>query len=138
MRCIFVLVFTLTIIFCGYAQENQLSVKVIGIPETKGNVSVAVYNTEDSFLKFEGVFKSDSILAKAGETTLHFKDLPIGEYALAVFYDANGNGKLDTNWLGIPKEKVGFSKARMRTFGPPTYKDCSFSHNGITKIEISL
>ncbi len=137
MRHILVLVFFLAV-FSSYAQENQLSVKVKGIPETKGNVSVAVYNTEDSFLKFEGVFKSDSILAQVGETTLHFKGLPNGEYALAVFYDANGNGKLDTNWLGIPKEKVGFSKAKMRTFGPPTYKDCSFSHNGHTEIEISL
>jgi uncharacterized protein (DUF2141 family) len=36
-------------------------------------------------------------------------DLAPGSYAVSVFHDANGNGKLDT-FVGIPKEGYGFSR----------------------------
>ncbi len=38
-----------------------------------------------------------------------FEDISPGTYALAVIHDENGNGKLDTNWVGIPTEGYGFS-----------------------------
>jgi len=83
-------------------------------------------------------FKSDSIAAKKGVTKLSIKDVPEGEYALAIFYDENGNDKLDTNWLGIPKEKVAFSNAKMKTFGPPKFKECAFKLSTDTKINVSF
>jgi uncharacterized protein (DUF2141 family) len=39
-------------------------------------------------------------VAKLG--ALDFPDLPSGSYAVALFHDENGNGKLDT-FAGIPK-----------------------------------
>lgn len=106
--------------------QNELSVEVHGVPSSEGKISVAVYDSEEGFLKFDKVFKCDSIAAQKGVTHLSIKNIPEGEYALAVFYDKNGNDKLDTNWLGIPTEKVAFSKAKMKTFGPPAFKECSF------------
>ena len=35
--------------------------------------------------------------------------LPAGTYAVQVMHDANGNDKLDTNFMGIPVEGYGFS-----------------------------
>ena len=32
-----------------------------------------------------------------------------GEYLIAIFYDTNNNGILDTNLFGFPKEPVGLS-----------------------------
>jgi uncharacterized protein (DUF2141 family) len=49
-----------------------------------------------------------------------FEDIPPGTYALAVIHDENMNGKLDTNWLGIPKEGYGFSNAVKAMRGAPT------------------
>ena len=92
--------------------QNELEITVHGVPESHGKVSVAIYNKEDGFLKFDKVFKYDSIAAEKGTTKILVKDLPIGEYAVAVFYDENSNDKLDTNWLGIPKEKVGNGQSR--------------------------
>jgi len=69
---------------------------------------------------------------------MHITDLPAGEYALAIFHDENNNGKLDTNWLGIPKEKVAFSKAKMKTFGPPKFKECAFKMSSDHEIHIDL
>lgn len=118
--------------------QNELAVEVHGVPDSVGKISVAVYDNEEGFLKFDKVFKCDSIAAQKGITKISIKDLPQGEYALAVFYDENGNDKLDTNWMGIPKEKVAFSNAKMKTFGPPKFKECVFKVSSDTKIDITL
>ncbi|WP_350289260.1 DUF2141 domain-containing protein [uncultured Croceitalea sp.] len=118
--------------------QNLVSIDVHDVPSSKGKISVAIYNTKEGFLKFDKVFKCDSIVAQKGITHIAIKDIPEGEYALAIFHDVNGNNKLDTNWLGIPKEKVAFSNAKMRTFGPPSFKDCAFNVEKDTRISVSL
>lgn len=118
--------------------QNQISVDIHDVPSSEGKISVAVYNNADGFLKFDKVFKCDSIIAQKGITKIFINDLPKGEYALAIFHDENGNDKLDTNWLGIPKEKVAFSKAKMKTFGPPGFKECAFKLESDMAIAISL
>ncbi|MEM9076750.1 MAG: DUF2141 domain-containing protein [Bacteroidota bacterium] len=116
--------------------QHTLSVTVYNVPSSDGKVSVAMYDSASSFLKFEEVVKSGSSSAQEGMTTVTIKDIPEGEYAIALFHDKNGNDALDTNWLGIPKEKVAFSKAKMRTFGPPKYEDCAFRITSDDKISI--
>ncbi|WP_422858413.1 DUF2141 domain-containing protein [Flagellimonas sp. S174] len=116
--------------------QHTLSVTVYNVPSSKGKVSVAMYDSASSFLKFDEVAKSGSASAKEGMTVLTLEDVPEGEYAIALFHDKNGNDVLDTNWLGIPKEKVAFSKAKMRTFGPPKYEDCTFKVTSDGKISV--
>ena len=112
----------------GFGQ-NTLSVEVQGVRNSQGTVNVAVYNQSNGFLEFDKVYKSDLAKANQGSTLVLLKGLPEGDYALAVFHDENGNEELDTNWLGIPKEDVGFSNAKMKTFGPPSFKECAFGLN---------
>ncbi len=121
----------------GIAQ-NSLSVEVHGVKNSDGKINVAVYNNSDDFLKFDQVYKSDSAKANEGITHLQIDNLPKGEYALAIFHDENGNDELDTNWLGIPKEDIGFSNAKMKTFGPPSFKDCLFPLQKSYHITVTL
>jgi uncharacterized protein (DUF2141 family) len=74
----------------------------------------------------------------ARHLTAHFKDLPPGQYAAVVFQDFNGNGKLDKNFLGIPKEPYGFSNDARGSAGPPKFSDAAvtLSPDGTTKIEL--
>lgn len=128
-------IFSPLLTFC----QTEITVDVMGVPSSDGMISVAVYDTEDGFLKFESAVAFDSIVANKGMTRLSIKGLPKGEYALAIFHDENGNDILDKNWLGIPKEKVAFSKSKMKTFGPPKFKECSFMVGADqTKIEVAL
>lgn len=106
--------------------QHTLRMEITGVESTKGEVSAALYTDQHSFLKFDKVFKAVSAKAVEGVTTLVVNNIPDGTYAVAVFHDKNGNGKLDTNMLGIPKEPVAFSKAKMKTFGPPKFKECAF------------
>lgn len=118
--------------------QHKITVQVEEVPSSKGKVSVALYNSHDTFLKFDKVFASGTAKATEGTTTVEVNEVPNGEYAIALFYDENGNDELDTNWFGIPKEKVAFSHAKMRAFGPPKYKDCSFKVDKDVSLKISL
>ena len=118
--------------------QNTISVLVNNVNSASGHVNVAVYDSDETFLSFDKVLATETVPANKGSVTLKIEDLPVGEYALAVFHDENNNGELDTNWLGIPKEKVAFSKGKMRTFGPPKYRDCAFKVTSDYEIIIDL
>lgn len=118
--------------------QNTISVHVNNVGSNEGHIKVAVYDSDDSFLSFEHVYRGSSVVAQKGQVSLEMQGFPSGEYALAVFHDENGNGRLDTNWLGIPKEKVAFSNAKMKTFGPPKYKECAFKVTSNHEINIDF
>ncbi len=118
------------------AAQHTLRMKIKGVETTEGKVSAALYTDQNSFLKFDKVFKAVSAKAEKGVTTLVVEDIPDGNYAIAVFHDKNGNGKLDTNMFGIPKEPVAFSNAKMKTFGPPKFSECAFAITKDTEITI--
>lgn len=130
------LLFLLVPIF-GMAQ-NRLSISIEGVETSNGKISVAIYANENGFLEFEDVFKFDSTKAQKGTTELSIESLPPGKYAVAIFHDENGNDILDRNWLGIPKEKIGFSNAKMKTFGPPSFTECAFELRSDKEITVIL
>lgn len=61
-----------------------------------------------------------------GRTPAKIQELPAGEYAVVVFHDANNNGLMDKNFIGIPREWLGFSN-RYWPEGPPTFARAAFT-----------
>ena len=118
--------------------QNDLQIDVQGVESSDGVIQVAVYTHKAAFLRTEGVYRTDSIPAKKGTTRIMLRDLPAGEYALAIFHDRNANRHLDTNWMGIPKEPLGFSKSRMKTFGPPSFEECRVQLSSDMALAITL
>lgn len=65
-------------------------------------------------------------VAPSGETlTLSFPGIAPGRYAVMVMHDENGNGKLDSNMLGMPTEGYGFSN-NPRVMRRPTFAESAF------------
>lgn len=60
-----------------------------------------------------------------GRDEYSLTDVPAGEYALVVYQDENGNGRLDKNFIGIPIEPLGFSND-YRPKGPPMFARATF------------
>ena len=118
---------------CG---QFRLEVEAVGVASSEGSILVALYTEEAGFLKFDQVYRSAGAPAVKGTTRILIEDLPQGDYALAIFHDENGNEELDANWLGIPREPLGFSQARMKTFGPPKFRECLVSLTKDTVIRI--
>lgn len=118
--------------------QHTLKLQITNVKNTNGEIRAAMYSNEDDFLKFNKVFKASAEKAVKGNTTLVFKDIPQGTYAVAVFHDENSNEKLDTNFMGIPKEPLGFSIGKMKTFGPPSFKECAFKLESDREISIEI
>ena len=105
------------------AQAGTVEVHVAGVT-AKGTVKVAVCDKE-RFLK--QCAYSASAPAQAGETTVTVKDIPAGTWAVLAYQDENGNGELDRNLIGIPKEPYGFSRDARSKFGPPGFEDAAIA-----------
>jgi uncharacterized protein (DUF2141 family) len=56
-----------------------------------------------------------------------------GTYGLSAFHDQNENGKLDTNFLGMPIEDYCASNNARGVLGPPSFENAKFSYTGGTK-----
>lgn len=65
--------------------------------------------------------------ASLDANTVVLKDLPAGGYAFVVLHDANSNGKLDRNLLGVPTEDYAFSNDALGKMGPPSFEQARFS-----------
>lgn len=102
----------------------DLTVQIDDVKSTEGMLMVALYDAK-SFLKKP--VKAARAAAVAGGTTVVFKDLPEGEYAFALFHDANGNGRMDKNPIGIPTEDYAFSNNALGTMGPPSFESARFA-----------
>lgn len=90
------------------AQAVELVVRVTDIRTAKGNIGIAVVDSEAGWSNQSKPAAAQLVAASGEEVTFRF-DLPAGAYAVRVMHDENGNGKLDTNILGIPTEGYGFS-----------------------------
>jgi len=107
--------------------SGSITIRITGLRSSDGNLSVALFNAKKGFPgKYERAIKKTSTPAAGSEHVVAFSDVPFGTYAVAVRHDENGNGKLDSNFLGMPKEGVGTSNNPKSKFGPPSFKDASF------------
>lgn len=91
------------------ARAGELTVTITDIREAHGTLSVAVVNSDAGWNNQVKPVAFQKVTAAKGEITLKFADLPDGKYAVQVMHDQNDNGKLDTNFVGIPSEGYGFS-----------------------------
>lgn len=111
-----------------------IHVTILNIRNSTGTVDCALFDSPNGFPV--DVLRSAMRLVamKVPDTRARcdFENIPAGTYALVVLHDENMNGKLDTNWLGIPREGYGFSKDVKATFGAPSFSDASFSYDGET------
>lgn len=116
--------------FAADAAPCALTVQVVGLQSSNGKVGCWLYDAAHA----KG-YPTDATAAHAlrwgaiaaSRATVTFDGLAPGTYALACFHDENGNGKLDTNWLGIPKEGMVASNHAKGRMGPPKFDDAKFA-----------
>lgn len=111
--------FAAALVATNLAHAGDLTIHVDDIKAASGSVMVAVFNSADTFLK--APLLATGAPASISGNAVVFKDLPAGDYAFAVYHDANANGKMDKNILGIPTEDYAFSNNALGKMGPPSY-----------------
>jgi uncharacterized protein (DUF2141 family) len=128
MKSFFLLTFLL---FFGFLESHAqtFNLKLSNVKST-AVLRIAFYKKENKFPD-EGkfAFAKEVKPTKIGDITLEFTDIPMGEYALALYHDSNGNKKLDTNLVGYPKEPFAFSQNIKPKFSAPSYEECKITFN---------
>lgn len=114
----------------GQASSGVLHVAVDNVRDHTGHVHVDLC-TQAQFLK--DCPMSGDATARVGLTTVTLTGLKPGRYAAQVFYDQNGNGKLDRAVFGVPKEGVGFSNDAKIKLAPPKWEEAMFDYDGQEK-----
>lgn len=112
------------------SDRSSLEVVVTGFENDKGNLALALHNSPDSYLAEDTAkkpFRHFTLPIQDKKSNLVIEDLPPGEYAVTAFHDENDNNKLDTNFLGIPREAIGFSGSERPRFGAPDYDQVRFT-----------
>jgi len=129
--------------FADSNHEGRLAIAVKLLPRSHGPIAYLVFPSADGFPgdTAKALRHGFTVRPYNGQTVIMIDAglLPPGRYAVSVYQDVNGNGRLDHNFLGIPKEPVGASENPKPRMGPPRFDECAFAMGATDKtIEISL
>lgn len=121
-------------------ETGLIHVEVVGIRNDKGKISCSLYSSADGFPK-KGEKAVAHVVAPISEkkAICEFPGITPGTYAVSVFHDENSNGKLDTNFFGIPREGVGASNDARGHMGPPKFDAAAFQFSaGRISLKITI
>ena len=118
----------------AFAQPScpGIHVKILNIRNNTGTIDCALFESPVGFPNEFLHSTTNVIIIKIQQTQARcdFENISPGTYAIVVIHDENRNGKLDTNWLGVPTEGYGFSNDAKGVIGAPSFSAASFSYDG--------
>lgn len=128
------------LLYSGIAEATDLIVNIENITQNKAPVICGLFDSEEGFplqRKLAKASVSAEITAKG--VMCVFKDIPAKQIAISVMEDWNRNGKVDTSFVGFPKEPWGVSNnAPAHAFGPPTFAEAMIDGASTNDITITL
>jgi len=112
--------------FCFGQESTGRDIRVVikNLDNNDGKVFISLYDKEKAFL--EHPIATDKLMITNQECQYTFKNVPSGIYAVSFFHDENDNDKMDSNFLGVPKEDYGCSNNARGVMGPPKWEDAKF------------
>jgi uncharacterized protein (DUF2141 family) len=136
-------VFVFLVLFSSFQKQEKtypLTVKVMDLRNSKGVVQFALYNTEDSFPDehYKKYYRKQTAKIANGASTVTFKNLPVGTYAVNILHDEDGDGKIKKGII-LPKEGIGFSNYQsIGLLNKPAFKKAAFdlSDNKVVNVRI--
>lgn len=124
------------------AHQGHLRIRVTCPPDSHGAIAYLLFASSNGFPNNkQQAFRSSFTTAPGPDAsiTIDAGMIPPGRYAVTVYQDVNGNHKLDSGFLGIPKEPVGVSNNPKARFGPPRFDESAFDMGDSDKtISITL
>jgi uncharacterized protein (DUF2141 family) len=103
--------------------RGTVLVTVTGFRNEKGQALVALFVSARGWPGDEqSAFGRIALPIRGGVAVAEFEDVPSGPFAVSAFHDEDADRVLDTDLLGIPSERYGFSRDARRTFGPPGFE----------------
>jgi uncharacterized protein (DUF2141 family) len=136
----------LLILFAPAVTATELRITLEGIRSSQGTILIGLYDSLESFTRAIELSDKDGFLNDpdrfaavalrantAMKSAVVLTNLDPGPYAIILFHDENGNGKLDKNALGVPTEPYGFSNNVRGFLGPPSFEEAVMKVNADDK-----
>ncbi len=122
--------------------QGVLEIKITNIEKGHGTLYIAILNSAEDWLKSDAETRPFRDITQPVSSTddllINVQNLPLGEYAISLFHDLDGDSEMGKNFIGFPKEPFGFS-APMGKFGPPKFEEAVIEFSGEnTTVEIAL
>ena len=115
----------------------DLQVTALEGPAAPAMFYLALFDSAEAFSNNQALL-SRKVELRDGAAQLTLRDLPAGRYAIKSFADENGNAKLDTNILGLPTERYGFSNNAIGRMDPPSFDAAAVQLDADSSITIRL
>lgn len=138
-KLILLITATLLIVISVQAQKNcTVTINITRIATMGAPLNIELYGDEASF-NAKHSLDSLHIIPENDSIQVSFQQVPAGTYAVAMFQDIDGTGKLTTKEFGIPAEPVGISNYPLSGIPqPPKFKKAAFEVSRDTTIDIPL
>ena len=102
-------------------------------------ILIGLYGTKNDFPNEHDTLKKYKFIPNGDTLNTTITDLEYGTYAMALFQDMDNDGKIEKNFLGIPKDPYAFSNNARPTFKAPSFEDCCFEYSEKENlVEISM
>lgn len=128
--------FAFLIVFSVAPQNASIiDLHIHGAKSDEGLIRILIFESEKGYPdQPDQALRSYSVPLKDKKSNLKITDLKPGTYAICVIHDADENGKLNTNPVGYPTEKYGFSNNAKAYFSAPAFSKAAFELKQETKI----
>ncbi|NNE38169.1 MAG: DUF2141 domain-containing protein [Gammaproteobacteria bacterium] len=128
-------ILSIIIFTAGSLHAAELQIQLYNSP-AEGTLIFQVYNSADTFGDFRSPVEEITISINAeGKYTI--PEVVDGTIAVMAYYDENQNGKLDRNFIGIPRESIAISN-NYRPKGPPNFGPASFSLGAMDSRQLDM
>lgn len=110
-------------LFPSQPSTVRITVRLLNVRPAQGGVlHVGLHREPGTGFPGPSPFMNQDVAPTGTEVDLNF-DAPPGAIAVAVHHDANSNGKLDANFIGIPKEGYGVTNDPRPKFRAPRFAE---------------
>ena len=121
-KLIFLFLYTATG-FNNVGQTGKIILNVQGVQLSKGGeISAGIFKKEN-FAQVGKQFIGKEVAVNAEQMQIVFENVPVGTYAIVAFQDIDRDKKLKSNFVGFPKEPIGFTRDARIKLGPPQFDD---------------
>jgi len=118
------------------ADGVTVTVNVVALRNTRGNILACLTAKADTFPECEKDPQSLRLTVPARNgPVLVFRHVQPGNYAVSLFHDENGNGRLDKSMGFIPREGYGFSRDAPVKMAPPKFAAAQFAVGNADQIQ---
>lgn len=128
------------LLFSKLTQAADLTINIENISQTKSPIICALFDSKDGFpMKAKLAKLTVNAEFSEGKAICVFKDVPAKRIAISVVEDLNSNGRVDTTFIGFPKEPWAVSNnIAAHNFGPPTFEEAATDSASVNNINIRL